>query len=143
MKFATIALASAFALSSTFALAATSHPKYKVGRSGTHHQGTVGMGRSMNRDQPRYGRYGGAAQNSGGRLVWRRRPRYLQSPTSKAPRFRGTFFMRSSTEVKVARPPYGPASPTIAQMPQTAATPGWEPIASLQCDANLVAIGHS
>jgi hypothetical protein len=47
MKLATIALASAFALSSTFAFAATSHHKYKSG-VGTH-QGTVGMGRSMNR----------------------------------------------------------------------------------------------
>jgi hypothetical protein len=58
MKLATIALASAFALSSTFALAATSHHKYKSGvrthqgtvgmaRSRTN-QGTVGMGRSMN-----------------------------------------------------------------------------------------------
>ena len=46
MKLATIALASAFALSSTFALAYTSHHKY---RSGVRtHQGTVGMGRSMN-----------------------------------------------------------------------------------------------
>ena len=47
MKLATIALASAFALSSTFALAATSHHKYKSGVR--THQGTVGMGRSMNR----------------------------------------------------------------------------------------------
>ena len=46
MKLATIALASAFALSSTFALAATSHHKYKSGVR--THQGTVGMGRSMN-----------------------------------------------------------------------------------------------
>src|SRR5260370_4794687 len=47
MKLATIALASAFALSSTFALAATSHHKYKSGVR--THQGTVGIGRSMNR----------------------------------------------------------------------------------------------
>ena len=47
MKLATIALASAFALSSTFALAATSHHKYKSGVR--THQGTVGMGRSVNR----------------------------------------------------------------------------------------------
>ena len=46
MKLATIALASAFALSSTFALAATSHHKHKSGVR--THQGTVGMGRSMN-----------------------------------------------------------------------------------------------
>jgi hypothetical protein len=49
MKLATIALASAFALSSTFALGATSHHKYKSGVR--THQGTVGMGRSMNRTQ--------------------------------------------------------------------------------------------
>jgi hypothetical protein len=47
MKLATIALASAFALSSTFAIAATSQHKYKSGVR--THQGTVGMGRSMNR----------------------------------------------------------------------------------------------
>jgi hypothetical protein len=47
MKLATIALAFAFALSSTFAIAATSHHKYKSGVR--THQGTVGMGRSMNR----------------------------------------------------------------------------------------------
>jgi hypothetical protein len=52
MKLATIALASAFALSSTFALAYTSHHKHKSGVR--THQGTVGMssartpGRSMN-----------------------------------------------------------------------------------------------
>jgi hypothetical protein len=66
MKLATIALASAFALSSTFALAATSHHhKYKsgarthqgtVGMSSSHnHQGTVGMSSS------RSGRQGGGS----------------------------------------------------------------------------------
>ena len=71
MKLATIALASVFALSSTFALATgyqyTSHHKYK---SASHHkyksasqhkykpyQGTVGMGRSN---------YGGGPNNRGG-----------------------------------------------------------------------------
>jgi hypothetical protein len=63
MKLATIALASAFALSSTFALAHTSHHytshhKYKTVRT---HQGTVGMGRSMNP--------GGGGSNSRGGLV--------------------------------------------------------------------------
>jgi hypothetical protein len=51
MKLATIALVSAFALSSGFALAYTSHHysghhKYKSGAR--TQQGTVGMGRSMN-----------------------------------------------------------------------------------------------
>ena len=55
MKLATIALASAFALSSTFALAATSHHKYKSGVR--THQGTVGMGRGSNN---RGGLVGGA-----------------------------------------------------------------------------------
>ena len=69
MKLATIALASAFALSSTFALAYTSHHKY---RSGVRtHQGTVGMGRSMNRtNQGTVGmgrsNYGGSPNNRGG-----------------------------------------------------------------------------
>jgi hypothetical protein len=64
MKLATIALASAFALSSTFALAYTNH--HRMYHHGYH--GTVGMssartyGGSMNR-----GGYGGA--NSGGGLV--------------------------------------------------------------------------
>ena len=53
MKIATIALASAFALSSTFALAATSHHKHKSGVR--THQGTVGMGR-----------YGGSSNDRGG-----------------------------------------------------------------------------
>jgi hypothetical protein len=67
MKLATIALASAFALSSTFALAATSHHKYKSGVR--THQGTVGMGRSMNRTNQGtvgMGRYGGSANDRGG-----------------------------------------------------------------------------
>jgi hypothetical protein len=64
MKLATIALVSAFALSSGFALAYTSHQytghhKYKSGVR--TQQGTVGMGRSMN---------GGAGgSNSRGGLV--------------------------------------------------------------------------
>jgi hypothetical protein len=68
MKLATIALASAFALSSTFALAATSHhKKYKSGVS--THQGTVGMGRSMNRTNQGavgMGRYGDSPNDRGG-----------------------------------------------------------------------------
>ena len=61
MKLATIALASVFALSSTVALAQTSrhyttHHKYKS--SVRTHQGTVGMGRSMNR--------AGGSNNRGG-----------------------------------------------------------------------------
>jgi hypothetical protein len=68
MKLATIALASAFALSSTFALAATSHhKKYKSGAS--TQQGTVGMGRSTNRTNQGtvgMGRGAGGANNRGG-----------------------------------------------------------------------------
>ena len=66
MKLATIALASMFALSSTFALAQTrhhytshhytSHHKYKS--SVRPNQGAVGMGRSMN--------YGNSSNNRGG-----------------------------------------------------------------------------
>jgi hypothetical protein len=71
MKLATIALASVFALSSTFALAATSHhKKYKSGAS--TQQGTVGMGRSMNRtNQGTVGMGRGAAggPNNRGGLV--------------------------------------------------------------------------
>ena len=68
MKLATIALASVFALSSTFALAATSHhKKYKSGVS--TQQGTVGMGRSMNRTNQGtvgMGRGAGGSNNRGG-----------------------------------------------------------------------------
>jgi hypothetical protein len=71
MKLATIALASAFALSSTFALAATSHhKKYKSGVR--THQGTVGMGRSMNgtnQGAVGMGRYGAGNPNDRGGLV--------------------------------------------------------------------------
>ena len=70
MKLATIALASAFALSSTFALAATTHHKYKSGVR--THQGTVGMGRSMNRTNQGtvgMGRYGAGNPNDRGGLV--------------------------------------------------------------------------
>lgn len=53
MKLVTIALASGLALSSTFALATTSyqytsHHKYKSHSMHSTHQGTVGMGHSMN-----------------------------------------------------------------------------------------------
>ena len=59
MKLATIALASAFALSSTFALAATSHhKKYKSGVS--TQQGTVGMGRGAGGANDRGGLVGGS-----------------------------------------------------------------------------------
>jgi hypothetical protein len=82
MKLATIALASVFALSSTFALAATK--KYKQYKSGAStqqgtvgmgrsmnrtNQGTVGMGRSMNRTNQGtvgMGRYGGTSNDRGG-----------------------------------------------------------------------------
>jgi hypothetical protein len=66
MKLATIALASAFALSSTFALAYTNtyHHKYKSGVR--THQGTVGMGRSMNRTNQGTVGMGGGANNRGG-----------------------------------------------------------------------------
>jgi hypothetical protein len=70
MKLATIALASAFALSSTFALAATSQHKHKSGVR--THQGTVGMGRSMNRTNQGavgMGRYGAGNPNDRGGLV--------------------------------------------------------------------------
>ena len=62
MKLATIALASAFALSSTFALAATSHHKYKSGVR--THQGTVGM--SSARTPGRSMRTGGGNGTAGG-----------------------------------------------------------------------------
>ena len=67
MKLATIALASVFALSSTFALAtgyqytghhkykSASHHKYKSASHNRPYQGTVGMGR-----------YGGGPNNRGG-----------------------------------------------------------------------------
>jgi hypothetical protein len=65
MKLATIALASAFALSSTFALAETSryhHNKYKSAKT---HQGTVGMG-SGRTNKGSMGRYGGSSNDRGG-----------------------------------------------------------------------------
>jgi hypothetical protein len=59
MKLATIALASAFVLSSTFALAYTTH-HYKHRHHGTTYRGTVGMGHGG------YGpRYGGSGQYGG------------------------------------------------------------------------------
>jgi hypothetical protein len=54
MKLATIALASAFALSSTFALAHTTHHKY---RSGAY--STARNYGSYSRNYGSYGRYGG------------------------------------------------------------------------------------
>jgi hypothetical protein len=68
MKLATIVLASAFALSSTLALAHSTshHHKYKSGvRS---HQGTVGMSSTRSYGRQGQGRYYGGA-NSGGGLV--------------------------------------------------------------------------
>jgi hypothetical protein len=63
MKLATIALASAFALSSTFALAYTSHHRtYHHGYHGNH--GTVGM--SSARMQGRSMRTGGGNGTAGG-----------------------------------------------------------------------------
>ncbi len=64
MKLATIALASAFALSSTFALAATTHHKYKSGVR--THQGTVGMGRSTSRTNQGTVGMGRGSNNRGG-----------------------------------------------------------------------------
>jgi hypothetical protein len=65
MKLATIALASAFALSSTFALAATSHHKHnKYKSSARTYQGTVGMGSA--RSKSGLGRYGGSSNDRGG-----------------------------------------------------------------------------
>jgi len=64
MKLATIALASAFALSTTFALAYTSHHKYRSGVR-THH-GTVGMERSMNRANQGTVGMGRGSNNKGG-----------------------------------------------------------------------------
>jgi hypothetical protein len=65
MKLATIALASAFALSSTFALAGTSHHKYNKYKSGVRtHQGTVGM--SSDRTSRGLSRFGGSANDRGG-----------------------------------------------------------------------------
>jgi len=64
MKLTTIALASAFALSSTFALAATSHHKYKSGVR--THQGTVGMARSKNRTNQGTVGMGSGSNNRGG-----------------------------------------------------------------------------
>lgn len=69
MKLATIALASAFALSSTFAIAATSQHKYKHTSGVRTHQGTVGMARPMNRTNQGtvgLGRYGGSSNDRGG-----------------------------------------------------------------------------
>ncbi|MGY3618563.1 hypothetical protein ACVJGD_004759 [Bradyrhizobium sp. USDA 10063] len=66
MKLATIALASAFALSSTFALAGTSHHKYGKYKSGARtHQGTVGMS-SARTNKGSMGRYGGSSNDRGG-----------------------------------------------------------------------------
>jgi hypothetical protein len=59
MKLATIALASAFALSSTFALATTHHHKHK---SGARSQGTVGMSSGRTQARPPVG----SANNRGG-----------------------------------------------------------------------------
>jgi hypothetical protein len=62
MKLAIIVLASAFVLSSTFALAHTSHHKYRSGAR------TYSTGHSMNygRYQGSYGRYYGNPNNRGG-----------------------------------------------------------------------------
>ena len=63
MKLAIIALASAFVLSSTFALATTTHhKKYKSGAR------TYSAGKSMNynRNQRSYGRYYGNPNDRGG-----------------------------------------------------------------------------
>ena len=67
MKLATIALASAFALSSTFALAYTNHHhKYKSGVR--THQGTVGMS-SARTHQGTVGMSSARSGRSGGGLV--------------------------------------------------------------------------
>ena len=66
MKLATVALASAFALSSTFALAYTNH--HRTYHHGYHHgyHGTVGMGRSMNRTNQGTVGMGRGSNNRGG-----------------------------------------------------------------------------
>jgi hypothetical protein len=62
MKLTTIALASAFALSSTFALAYTNH--HRTYHHGYHHyRGTAGMNYGQYRGS--YGRYG-SSNNRGG-----------------------------------------------------------------------------
>jgi hypothetical protein len=83
MKLATIALASAFALSSTFAFATSSHHKYKSGTrshsagystnygrsSGSYGQYNGGYGRSSGsygQYNSGYGRYYGNPNNRGG-----------------------------------------------------------------------------
>jgi hypothetical protein len=64
MKLATVALASAFALSSTFALAYTNH--HRTYHHGYHHyHGTVGMNYGQYRGGS-YGRYYGSPNNRGG-----------------------------------------------------------------------------
>jgi len=65
MKLATVALASAFALSSTFALAYTNH--HRTYHHGYHHyRGTVGMNYGQYRGGSSYGRYYGSPNNRGG-----------------------------------------------------------------------------
>jgi hypothetical protein len=70
MKLTTIALASVLALSSTFALAYTSH--HRTHHHGYHHgyQGTVGMGSGRTyRGSTSYGGYGAGNPNDRGGLV--------------------------------------------------------------------------
>ena len=70
MKLTTIALASVLALSSTFALAYTSH--HRTYHHGYHHgyHGTVGMGSGRTyRGSTNYGRYGAGNPNDRGGLV--------------------------------------------------------------------------
>jgi hypothetical protein len=64
MKLATLALASVFALSSTFAVAHTSHHKYKSGAR-SH---SAGYAKNYNRHRTAYGqgRYYGSPNNRGG-----------------------------------------------------------------------------
>jgi hypothetical protein len=66
MKLATIALASAFALSSTFALAYTN--QHRTHHHHHYHQGTVGMNSAPMRstNYGGYGQYYGSPNNRGG-----------------------------------------------------------------------------
>jgi hypothetical protein len=73
MKLTTIALAFAFALSSTFALAYTTHHKHRT-HHGTTYQGTVGMG---------YGQYGRGGSTVGTPAGGWTAPRSYGSPNNQ------------------------------------------------------------
>jgi hypothetical protein len=66
MKLATIALASVFAISSTFALADTNHHRTYHHYHHHYYHGTVGMGHSMNRTSQGTVGMGRGSNNRGG-----------------------------------------------------------------------------